>query len=328
MAKIGVKSTKTEPLIYVIAGKEPAMVNNQYEQLIDQLLEPSQRMTGLYIADTDKISASDIFDELRTLPFLSSKRVVVIKNADDFIKHNRDLLEKYFDEPSRTGILVMTVESFPSNTILARKIGAFGKLISLSEPKSYELPAKLKQYAKDSYGKILSGDAAEFLIVLAGENLGKLYSEIDKLALYAYNEKTINTQHIENLIGKGRIHNIFNSIDAAIAGNVSDAVLKLREVFEQDKNSQFTFVGAFAYHLRRMFNAKVMLESGISEQQIIKNLKIWYGKEAFLAQIRKVSIFRIGKLISELSRIDYEIKTGRTSPQTAGEQFLFKLAFH
>jgi len=109
--------------IYVIAGKDESLVNAECRKLRDELLEPQQRAAGLFDANPSQVSASEVLDELRTAPFLSDKRVVVVKDADKFISDNRSLLEKYFDNPCPTGVLVLTVSSWPKQTKLAKKLG-------------------------------------------------------------------------------------------------------------------------------------------------------------------------------------------------------------
>ena len=44
-----------------------------------------EKTTGLLVADGDKITITEVLDELRTLPFLTKKRVVVIRDADKLI---------------------------------------------------------------------------------------------------------------------------------------------------------------------------------------------------------------------------------------------------
>ena len=76
-------------LIHVITGKEEPLVNAECENLLDKLLQRQERPTGLFDADPSRVSASEVLDELRTAPFLTDKRVVVIKGADDFVSKNR-----------------------------------------------------------------------------------------------------------------------------------------------------------------------------------------------------------------------------------------------
>jgi DNA polymerase-3 subunit delta len=317
-----------DELIYVIAGKEDSLVNDHCSKLLDKLLEPSQRTTGLFDADAATVMVSEILDELRTSPFLTDKRVVLIKGADKFISENRQVFEKYFDNPCPTGRLIFTVKTWDARTKLAKKLAKAGKLINAIQPKGRELSQRLITYASDAHDKRLGRDAAWLLIELAGDELPQLYSEIDKLALFADTEKAITTSHIGTLVGHNRLFNAFTVIDAVIAGNIGIAIERLRAMFAQDKSAEFTVVGAFAYHFRRMFNAKVLLDKGVRTDEIAKRFNIWSGKDKFFTQLRKKSLKQIGRYLQELATVDYTIKTGRTKAPVAMEQFVLQLSNH
>ena len=310
--------------IYVIAGKQESVCNVNCQRLLDKLIEPQDRATGLFKADQD-ISAVLVFDELRTLPFLSEKRVVLIKNADKFISKNRDLLEKYFDNPSATGILVFTVSSWNSRTKLAKKLPKVGKLITLKEPKRWQLPAKLCEYTAEAHNKKLTTDAANVLIELSGENLAMLYNEIDKLAVFTDKKQSIDAKDVESLVGHNRLFNSFNVIDSIISRNPSEAIGRLRRMFAEDKSAEYTFVGALAFHFRRMFNAKVLLERSIQPREVANRVRIWSNKEAFFGNLRKTTLKQIGQYLMKLAATDYAIKTGQQKAQVAAEQLVLKL---
>jgi DNA polymerase-3 subunit delta len=257
---------------------------------------------------------------------LTDKRVVVVKNGDKFISENRQLLERYFDNPCPTGILVLTVSSWPANTNLAKKLPSVGKLLKVTQPKPWQLPQRLMQYASDAHAKNLTKEAAELLIELTGDGLTRLYGEIDKLALFADAEKRITANHVESLIGHNRLYNAFAVIDACLAGDVAGAVNRLRNMFAEDKSTEYTVVGAFAFHFRRMFNAKVLLEEGARPAEIGNRLRIWSNKDSFFSQVRTMSLKQVGENLRQLANIDYAIKTGRTKPHVAIEQLVLKLA--
>jgi DNA polymerase-3 subunit delta len=315
-----------DKLIYVIAGKEDSLVNAQCRALLDELLEPEQRTTGLFEGQADSIPASEMLDELRTLPFLTDKRVVLLRKADDFISQNRQLLENYFDNPCASGRLIMTVNSWPKQTNLAKKLAKVGKLIAVTQPKRTELPQRLINYAYDAHNKKLSLSTAILLIELAGDELTRLYSEIDKLALFADTDKIITQRHIEPLIGHNRLFNAFAVIDAIIANNPGKAVERLRSMFAQDKSAEYTIVGAFAFHVRRMFEAKVLFNKGCRIGEIAKRCRIWNNKDNFFAQLKKISLKQIGDYLQQLAETDYAIKTGQAKATIAMEQLVLKLA--
>jgi len=314
-----------EELIYVIAGKDDSLIGFKCAELLDELLEPSQRATGFFDADANSTSATDVLDELRTAPFLTDKRVVRIKGADNFISQNRPLLEKYFDNPCPTGRLILTVSSWDSRTKLAKKLPKVGKLITVEQPTRRELPYRLIDYAKDAHDKKLNLSTAILLIELTGDEITRLYSEIDKLALYVGNQKTINQNHVESLIGHNRLFNAFAVIDATIAGNAGLAIERLRGMFAADKSAEYTVVGAFAYHIRKMFDAKILLDKGVNQRQIENRLRIWGETNTFFANLRQMSLKQVGRYLEALGETDYAIKTGQTQVQVAMEQFVLEL---
>ncbi len=319
-------SCHSHELIHVIAGKDESLVGAKRQQLLDELLEPSQRTTGLFDAEAGSVSASQVLDDLRTAPFLTDKRVVLVRDADDFVSKNRSLLEKYFDNPCPTGRLILVVKSWNKSTKLAKKLPKVGKLISVAQPSRRELPQRVIDYANDAHGKKIAYATAQLLIELTGDELTRLYSEIDKLALYADAETVIAPKHIEALIGHNRLFNAFAVIDAVIASNPGVAVERLRGMFAQDKSAEYTVVGAFAFHFRRMFNAKALLDRGTPRRQIESRLRIWGDTNGFFAQLRQRNLKQIGQYLQQLAETDYAIKTGRAKAKVAMEQLVLKLA--
>lgn len=317
--------TKKKEFVYVIAGEDESLVNLCCQQLLDKLIEPSQRATGVFDAEPSRVSISEILDELRTIPFLTDKRVVLIRQADKFISQNRELLEKYFDSPCPTGVLILTVGRWDTRTRLAKKLPDSGKLITVTSPKGRQLQGRLVDYARQAHGKRLTQNAVEILVECIGDELPRLYSEVDKLALFADAEKVIDVEHIESLIGHNRIYGAFAVIDACLAGSSSDAISRLRNMFAEDKDAEYTVVGAFAFHFRRMFNAKVLFGEGHNPYEIAGRLRIWSNKDGFFAMLRKMSLERIGATLQKLAAIDYAIKTGRTKAGVAIEQLVLEI---
>lgn len=326
MASEITKTQQKKELVYVISGEDPSLVNAKYTEIIDQLVPPEERDTGLLVVDADKAIIGEIFDELRTLPFLTKRRVVALRNADKFISANREALERYFESPSPTGILVMTVSSWPGNTRLAKKLPDIGTLVEIKPPKSEEFPSRIINYARDAHNKTIDYRTAGLLIELAGENLTRLYTEIDKLATYAANEKTITTAHVESLIGRNREFDAFEVIESCLQRKIGPAIERLRKMFAEDKSAEYTTIGAFAYHIRRLFTAKKMLDEGCSQYEVAGKARIFYNKEAHFALLKRLTLRQIGDQIQRLAETDYAIKRGQAQPRIAIEQFVLQLA--
>jgi DNA polymerase-3 subunit delta len=314
--------TRVHP-IYVIAGKEQALAKRHYQDLLDRLIAPEQRPTGLWVTDS-KAAVDEVLDELRTLPFLTDRRVVVVQEADEFITKHRPLLETYFDAPCASGVLILIANSFPSNTKLAKKLKTVGELMAITPPKPWQLPAHITQHVKQTFDKVLVKDAAQLLVDLTGNDVTRLYSEVEKLVVFVDSKTNITVKDVEALVGHNRIFGVFEVIDAMVSGQTGVALSRLRNMFAEDKNAQYTTVGAFAFHFRKMFNAKALLSQGKSVPEVTKALRIWGKTDQFYAQIRRVSLEQISQIIQQLASIDHQIKTGQTRAAVAIEQLVLK----
>jgi len=312
--------------IYVIAGKDESLVGARAQELVDSLLESQQRMTALLSVDGDEAVVSEVLDELRTLPFLADKRVVLVKKADGFVSKHREILERYFEKPATTGVLILAVASWDARTRLSKMLPKVGSVIALEQPPKWKLPEHLMQYAAAKHKVKLNRDAAEMLVELIGEELAQLYNELEKLTLFARGEKTIRADHVESLIGHHRIYDAFEVIDATIGGNAGQAIKRLRNMFEQDKSAEYSVVGAFAFHLRRMFQARVLLDKRTNPIEIAKQLRIWYNRDRFFAQLQRITLPQIAVFLEELAAVDHATKTGQAQAAVAIEQLVLKLA--
>jgi DNA polymerase-3 subunit delta len=322
MARRAGKSAK-DVAVYVIEGEE-TLVNAEYMSLLDRLIPVEQRTLGLYVADA-QVDITEVFDELHTLPFLADRRVVAVRKAEDFIVNNREVLAKYIDNPSPYGTLILTVSKLDKRLNVTGKLKKAGEVISVASPTGEKLLRRLAEYAQDAYGKKLSSAAARLLVDLVGDDVTRLYSEVDKLGIYTADEKAIGVEHVERLVGYNRTFDAFNVIDACFAGDVSRATSRLRKMFDEDKSAEYKIVGAFAYQLRTMFMTKALLEKGYNKFEAAKGARLWHNRDAVLRRLANVSLRRIGEQIRKLASIDYTVKRGQGQVQVEMEQVVLGL---
>src|SRR5262249_10833691 len=137
---------------------------------------------GLTTFPGDKSVWAGVHVELQTLPFLGSRRLVVIESADPFVSAHRGQLEKYVAAPAPHGVLVLDVKNWPSNTRLYRLLdGPAG--ISCKALTGSKLCDWCRQWCSTSQGKQLTTSAAQLLVDLIGAEMGLLDQELAKLAV-------------------------------------------------------------------------------------------------------------------------------------------------
>jgi DNA polymerase-3 subunit delta len=177
---------------YVIVGEDPFLVSRESEKRVDAILGTEDRSMALYEPRASEAQVSDILDELRTLPFLASKRIVLIKDAEPFVRANADALMSYLGDMSPSGVLILTVSSWDKRTRLHKKFQKTGGLIEVGKLYSNQLPGYITSYAQQTHAIGLEGQTSRFLVELVGDDPGRLCREMDKLAVYVAPRKTIS----------------------------------------------------------------------------------------------------------------------------------------
>lgn len=310
---------------YVIFGEDPFLVSKECEKLVDSILGSEDRSMALYEPRANEAQVSDVLDELRTLPFLASKRVVLIKDAEPFVRANAEALMSYLDDMSPSGVLILTVSSWDKRIRLHKKFKTTSGLIEVGRMYSNQLPGYITSYAQQTHAIRLDGQTSRFLVELVGDDPGRLCREMDKLAVYVAPRKTVSPQDIELLIGHNRMFDAFGVIDSVSSGQMGPAISRIRNMFAADKSAEYSVVGAFGYHFRRLFRAKVMMSRGVSPQQAAAKTGVRFKQNEFLQQARRLSLAQLAGVLAELGRIDFGMKTGQTSAPIAVERLILKL---
>jgi len=315
-------SSRSRDAIYVVAGKDRFLVEMECVRLLDELIPESEREMGLVCPDVDKADVAEVLDELRTPGLLAPNKVVLLKSADEFVSDNREILERYFDKPSRSGVLVLAVASWPKNTRLAKKLTDVGELVTVAELKPWHMPDFVVRYAAEKHQKSISRTTAGMLVELAGDEPGMVAAEVDKLAMFATARKNITTEDVTAVVGRNRLFDAFEVIDAMTAGETGKALERLRSMLSNDREAEYKVVGAFAWHFRRMFSAKAMLAGGSDAGLVAQRLNIRRDKDSFFNQLRRTSLADIGCVLRELAAIDHGTKTGGSTAGAAIERLV------
>lgn len=226
-----------EPLkpVYIIHGDDPYLRHEALKVVVQATIPGDEADIGVSRFQGDSAALADVLDELRTLPFFSKRRVVLVDDADPFVSKHRKELESYFESPSETGNLILIVKSLPSNTRLAKLTAKAGLAIDCSTPKEADLLPWMTKHAASLKTK-LEPAAARLLLELVGPELGLLAAEIDKLSIYTADSGTIRRGDVARLVEAGRLENVWKVLNAATEGDGSLAAKLLDDLISSGEH--------------------------------------------------------------------------------------------
>ena len=293
----------------------------------------------------------DVIDDLSTLSlFGDGPRLVVVQDADDFVKNHRPQLEDYVANPKGSGVLVLELKSLASNTKLYKLLAEHGHIIECKPPQkkrgkgSYLDEARLCEWLRD-WGKSthqinLKRGADEELLQLVGPELVLLDQELAKLALFCDPKADVTIELVRQVVGGWRAKTTWELLDAVLDGNAAEAIEQLQRLLQAGEAPQ-AIAGAMLWSLRRFADAAQLVmeaEQGgrkVSLPMVLEQagFKKWPKGALQRAekQLRQLGRHRAKDLYTQLMNLDLAMKGSHSAPRRARwklEEFLVSLSKH
>jgi len=209
--------------VYFLMGEESYYIDFITNFMLENILSDSEKEFDMNIVYGKDVVIRDVIGLARQYPMLASKRIVLVKEAQD-LKDMEDL-SLYLQKPMPTTILIF---NYKNGTIDRRKkvAGDLEKLAVIFESKKLyenELPDWITSYAKTK-GLGIDDRSALILADYLGSDLGRIVGELDKLSItMPKGETRITPEIIERNIGISKEYNDFELQSALIKKDILKA---------------------------------------------------------------------------------------------------------
>ena len=299
---------EVKPLV-AIFGDDAFLHRESLSAVIRTSLGPEADELAITRCVGDTTPLSRVLDELRTMPFLTARRVVVVEAADKFVTAHRKELESYAEKPSASGVLVLSVKLWTATTKLAKIVLKNGLEIDCKAPGDRELPKWLMQFAQNRCGSTLTVDSAGLLVELVGPEVGLLTSEVEKLTVYVGPGKTITREDVVKMVGAGRVETIWRTIDAATMGRGGEALADLERLMTSGEHP-VGLLAAMTFSLRKLHHAGQLRRAKLDLESACRQAGVQAGRTA--EQHTHLGPARVDRIPEMLLQADLDLKGSST----------------
>jgi DNA polymerase-3 subunit delta len=324
------RADKTRPLsFYVVHGDEVFLERLVLQTLRKLVLGDAEDAFGVSTFPGDKAEWATVLDEVRTLPFLGPRRLVIVEQADSFVSRERARLEKFvatLDSNPLPGVLVLSVQTWAANTKLAKAVPD-NRTIVCKTPSTTQLPEWCMKWCAAQYGKQLAGTAARLLVDLVGPQMGLLDQELSKLAAYAGSAGRIDAPDVDHLVGQSRTENTWKIFDLIGEAKPGEAVAFLDRLLDQGEEP-IRLLGAFSMQLRRVAQAARLCVQGVALSEALERAQVPpFGRRSAEKQLRHLGKQRLNQIFDWLLAADMGLKgSSQLPPRLLLERLVVQLA--
>ncbi len=313
--------------VCVVFGDDAFLVRESIKALGRAIFPEQEGDPGISRFPGAITALATVLDEVRTLPFFSKRRLVVVEDADTFVTKHRRELEAYTEKPHESGTLLLQTKQWTATTNLAKLVEKVGLPIDCSSPKEADLVPWISQVAMKRWGTQLELAEARLLLELVGPEPGILVSELEKLSIYAGENSRIYRKDILKLVGAGRVETIWKTLDAALAGQVRLALEHLETLMAAGEEP-VGLLAAMSASLLKLHYAGHFRAARIDVSEACRIAGIpSFAVEKTRKQHAHLGPRRVDHLPATLQRADLDLKGGSTlAPRIILETFLIGLA--
>lgn len=319
-----IQSKKFMPL-YFLHGEETYYIDLITEALQQNCLAASERdfnQTILYGKDTELLALQS---ELKAYPMMAERRLVMLKEAQDF-KH-LEALESYADKPTPSTIFLVCYKhkAYDARKKVLKNFAKNGLIFKSDKIRDYQLPEWIAKYVR-AQGLQINGKATILLAEFLGADLGRIANEIEKLRIVLGADTAINEQHIEQHIGISKDYNIYELVNA-LAQKQVDKAFKIVQYFEYNpKAGELTMVIAAFFKLFSQL-MRVHFTPNKSRESIANSIGVHpFVAGELLANRQHYDPKKIAAIIALLHAYDLKAK-GMGNSQMSNGQLLKELVF-
>ena len=291
--------------IYLFEG-EDAFFRERGLSLVKKLLI-SEPQLNCATFEGEKLNEKEVESSLYSYPFLSLKRLTVIREYYPKANSISKGIKQFLENPMQDSVLVVVNEK-PCDAI--KKFNSVC-LVECVKADAYKISQHVK--AKCSMaGVAIDMETAKLLAEYCLRDMTRVENETEKLIAFALQKKVITKQDVESLVVQDTEYKIFHMTDSISKKDFNKALSIIFEMLEKGETLQRLLISVYNYFKR-------LLHVAISDKTDAQLASILGIKESAVritrAQAKNFKKKSLKNAVDLLADTDYLIKSGKVDAE-------------
>lgn len=314
---------------YLFYGEEDYLKDYYTGQIVNLCSGDGPTEFNIMKLSNQKVDNNAIAEFIVSLPFMSDKKILVLKNTGLFSKTS-EADKKFWSE---------TLSSLPDYMLVIFCENVVDKRCSLFKIISNDHTAEEFPLSKEadlinwfarilaSEGKSMTKDDISFVIETVGQNMYLLKSEAEKLIAFTANGPSlIETKDVLSCLCKSLEAKVFDIIDSIVSSDKSKVIDSLRDLKIISDRSEPIRIVSLIFRQFSILRKIKTLQGNYSVSEIAQKTKIReYFVKKHISQLKSFSLEDLDAAISLCLSADNNIKSGILEPWLALETLAISL---
>jgi len=266
----------------------------------------------------------EILSTARTLPFISSRRVVLVRSLEKIKAASGDaaLLVTYLENPVPETVLVLMTEDTMAGKGWSKKLAGLCEEVAFRPLKGRALAAAVRQLAEEKEIRI-GPEAVERLVDETGADLTRLSQEVEKLSLAAGPGGEVGIADVHLLVCGYAYQTMFQFVQSVCDRDIRKSMTLAANLFEAGADPG-GLIGMLAKRLRILWY--LTGDDSGSRGKVPASFRVQSWQHSDLQrQAAGFSRADVERLLEDLLRMDHAVKSKPVSFRLLLEEFVLSL---
>ncbi len=314
--------------LYFFYGAEQFLLENKLASIKKKIVEADFEEFNYIKIDSKKITADEIITALQSVPVMSERKMVVIKNSGIFENSRSKDFQKIQDELlSLPDYLCVIFVENDFNKKKEKNLDVFkGKVVRFDflPPNQFELWLE-KMF--EAQGKSILMRDLKVLAERCTYSMANAYNEYNKLLAFVGERKQITAEDVERVVSKSVDARIFDIIDNIATGKTSQTFAEIRalEAYGENASMVMTLISA---RISELLMVKHLLADRVSAKDIAEYFepkRPSFVVNKLIEQGRRFDEKYLNKMALKGLEYTAEVRSGRLDRWVAVEMYVSEL---
>ncbi len=304
------KEDRLKP-VYFFYGPDDFHLENILKQIRETFIPESARDLNLHFFDGDsRVNPGDILDAARSMPFLSSNRLIIVRRTDHIAAPDLEVLIPYLENPVDTTCMIFIALKPDFRLKFFSSIRKRSHAVNFRELNDRQVLPWIMTTAREM-GLNIKMDACRHLQEIVGNRSRTLHTELEKLYL-RHGNKEIGVDEIRELSIFSRMYTIFELMDEISQRRRAQSLSILNRYLEEEgRDAAFGIIGMLTRQIRIIFQAREFASKRIPKAEMAKKLGVpGFVLGKVLDQARRWQEKDLEKALTLLYQADGRLKSG------------------
>jgi len=300
--------------VYLLLGPEEFLARRLASHIAEIALGEGLRDFNFADLDTAAADPSTLLQELNAYPLGAARRVVLIRDVGSLPASSLQELQEYLSNPPDFITLILTADRMDRRKTIYKAIAGVGTVVELRPLKAPEVKTWIRERLLENGKRIPSG-LVNNIFELTGSSLSDVSNELDNLLAYLGDRDTVTQADIDALVATRRRDPIYKLTEQVADRNLIGSWTVLRQLLAEGEH-ELRILWHLDHTVKRLLRAKCLVEDGVSEDTIMKNLQIRpFLRARFFQQVRSFSMDELRRMYRAIVEWDNKFKsTSRWHP--------------